>query len=857
MSRVFIARDEALRRKVVVKVLDAELTHGVSAERFAREIRVAATLQQANIVPLLSAGGNGDIAYYIMPLVEGESLRARLDGGGALPIGACINIVRDITRALAYAHARGIIHRDIKPDNVLLSGGTAVVTDFGIAKAISASRTLEGAAGLTGLGMAVGTPAYMAPEQVAADANTDQRADIYALGCVAYELLAGRTPFHDRTPQQLLAAHIAERAPHVSAVRADTPPALASLVMRCLEKEPNARPQTADEVLEALDTLTSGRVDVQAAEVADAGERIPYMDRRRVLAAGIGVVLVAAVGVATLRMQPSARRLVVGTTTQVTATPEAELDAAISPDGKLIAYVGSVAGVPRVVVRQLAGGQAVVVAPADSLGEQRWPQWSHDGSALIFARHGAIYEVPALGGAVRKLFDVRAEFLGAPGNPTPAWSPDGRQIAYSDDAGLFVRRIDGGEPRRVASGNDLHSPAWSADGKFLAYVSGNRSYVNVVGNTAPSAIWAVAVDAGTPVRLTEQLHLNISPVWAEGGRRLLYVSNAGGGRDIYQLSLGRDGAPSGTPQRLTAGLEPFTISVSADGRRVGYTVLRSRANIWSAPFSLSDTTPFSAARPLTAENQRVEGVAVSPNGATLAYDANRSGNSDIYRIPAAGGEAVQLTTDKADDFEPEWSPDGKRIAFYSTRTGTRDIYVMDADGANVEHVTALPGQERFPTWSPNGMRLAFASTANGAEDVYVTTRAASGVWAAPTRLTTTGAGFPRWSPRGDLIAATSHGTLVLIPAAGGAPRTVYRGPERAVFGAWGVDPTVVYLATMSRDRVQSSYWAGPINGGAPRLLLRLPEGTRSGVTFATDGKRLYFTIESADMDVFTLDLVGG
>src|SRR5918911_2834216 len=275
MSRVFVAEERALERRVVVKVLSPELAAGVSAERFAREVRLAPSLQQANIVPVLAAGVADGLPFYTMPFVEGQSLRARLARDGALSLTEAVGILKDVARALAYAHARGVVHRDIKPENVLLSGGAGVVTDFGIAKAITAART-DGdrpAPTLTQVGTSVGTPAYMAPEQAAADPGADPRVDIYAFGVMAYELLAGRPPFHGRTSQRLLAAHMAERPEPISEWRPDTPPALAELVMRCLEKEPSARPQSAAEVLHALDAVTSGGAHAAAPAIVLASRR--------------------------------------------------------------------------------------------------------------------------------------------------------------------------------------------------------------------------------------------------------------------------------------------------------------------------------------------------------------------------------------------------------------------------------------------------------------------------------------------------------------------------------------------------------------------------------------------------------
>ncbi|HEV8447360.1 MAG TPA: protein kinase [Gemmatimonadaceae bacterium] len=257
MSRVFVADEVRLGRKVVVKLLSPDLAQGLSAERFEREIRTVAGLQQANIVPVLTAGDTEGLPFYTMPFVEGESLRARL-ARGPLAVAEVVSVLKDVSKALAYAHQRGVVHRDIKPDNVLISGGTAVVTDFGIAKAISAARTDSGGATLTQVGTSIGTPAYMAPEQAAGDAGIDSRADIYALGAMAYELLSGQLVFPDRTAPRMLAAHMSEDPRPLATLRGDVPAALADLVMRCLAKDPANRPQSAGDVVRDLETMASG-----------------------------------------------------------------------------------------------------------------------------------------------------------------------------------------------------------------------------------------------------------------------------------------------------------------------------------------------------------------------------------------------------------------------------------------------------------------------------------------------------------------------------------------------------------------------------------------------------------------------
>src|SRR5213595_2119811 len=265
MSRVFLAQEVRLGRQVVVKVLPPELAAGVSAERFEREIRLAAALQHPHIVPLLTAGSQGDLLYYVMPHIAGESLRVRIAHERELPVGDTVRILRDVCDALAYAHGHGIVHRDVKPDNVLLSGKHALVTDFGVAKAVASS---SGGGTLTSLGMALGTPAYMAPEQAAGDPTVDHRADLYAVGALGYELLAGRTPFGGLSPQGMLAAQVTATPDPVTQHRDSVPPALAALIMRCLAKHPADRPQSADEILgqlEAIATPTGGTLSEPSA----------------------------------------------------------------------------------------------------------------------------------------------------------------------------------------------------------------------------------------------------------------------------------------------------------------------------------------------------------------------------------------------------------------------------------------------------------------------------------------------------------------------------------------------------------------------------------------------------------------
>ncbi len=252
MSRVFAAHEVELGRQVVIKVLPPEMSAGVNVDRFRREIQLAARLQHPHVVPLLTAGSRDDLIWYVMPFIEGESLRAKLAREGELPVAETVRILREVADALQYAHSNQVVHRDIKPDNVLITNKHAVVADFGVAKAVSAST---GESSLTSLGVALGTPAYMAPEQAAADPHVDHRADIYALGAMAYEMLTGRPPFTGTNAQAVLAAHVMQVPDPITTHRASVPAGLAEIVMRCLAKKAADRWQRADELIPHLDAL--------------------------------------------------------------------------------------------------------------------------------------------------------------------------------------------------------------------------------------------------------------------------------------------------------------------------------------------------------------------------------------------------------------------------------------------------------------------------------------------------------------------------------------------------------------------------------------------------------------------------
>ena len=274
MSRVFVATDRSLGRKVVIKLLSPELTAEVNRGRFRREIQVAAQLQHPHIVTLLSAGEDGDLVYYTMPFIVGESLKSALDKHGPLSIKDVVRVLYDVVDALAYAHEQGVVHRDIKPANILRSGSHSLVTDFGVAKALNAAMP---SSAMTSTGMAIGTPAYMAPEQLAGDPQADHRIDIYAVGLLAYELLSGKSPFAASSPQGVLAAVLTKDPAPLGDVRPDVPRRLSEMVMQCLSKVPGGRPPSAEALMVALDMFAtaSGEIRTREYRVPVIGPTVP------------------------------------------------------------------------------------------------------------------------------------------------------------------------------------------------------------------------------------------------------------------------------------------------------------------------------------------------------------------------------------------------------------------------------------------------------------------------------------------------------------------------------------------------------------------------------------------------------
>ena len=868
MATVYLARDLKHDRDVAIKVLKPDLAAAVGADRFLKEIRTIAHLRHPHILPLFDSGSADGFLFYVMPFIEGESLRNRIRREPRLPVPDVVTILRELADALAYAHAAGIIHRDVKPDNVLISGRHVFLADFGVAYALAPA---DGATA-TATGMMVGTPAYMAPEQIAGG-TTESRSDIYALGVLAYEVLAGVVPFTG-LPQDVVVAQLTRPPAPLSQHRSDVPPPLNDLVMRCLAKNPDDRWRRADDLLPQLEPLAS---PTTSESVGRRARSVPSALVSGVAAAAIALAIIGGSWYVTrMKRNVAPAALTVGKIMRVTTDPGLELDPAISPDGTAIAYAGGFPGQLRIYVRQIAAGRSVALTEERTGGSQRAPQWSADGSRIVFQsivppvvretlnRSMTLFLVPALGGTASQVA-VPAPASFAVG---PSWSPDGTQIAFGGASGIFVMGADHSDaPRLLIAGDNLHTPRWSPDGSKLAYVSDGLVFgygEEMLGNVETSRLFVFDVHTRRSTQISTGESLNVSPAWLPDSRTLLFVSNRDGGRDVYSAGLTSDGSLAAEPKRLTSGLNAHGIGVSRDGKLLAYASYTPSANIWSIEIPARGVVSVQSAQQVTFGNQKIEKLALSWDGQWLAYDSDRNGLADVWKVRLPGGVPEQVTKGPNPKFVNDWSPDGQEIVFHTIRAGShRDIQIVSADGTTMETVVATPAEEQHSGWSPDGNSIIFDSSSalGGDIEAYIVTREKRGApWSVPRRLTRHGSTDPKWSPDGKTIAHTPHGQLRTIAPDGTNERVLVEPGHptdiaEVAYPVWSRDCRTIYFKAYDSKR-QSSLWAIPAVGGTPQPLVRFDDPSHRSLRreFATDGKRFYFTIAGEESDIWVMQL---
>jgi Tol biopolymer transport system component/tRNA A-37 threonylcarbamoyl transferase component Bud32 len=859
MGKVYRVEDKKIKEEVALKLIKPEIASDKKTiERFNNELKMARKIAHRNVCKMYDLGEEKGTHYITMEYVPGEDLKGLIRKVKQLTVGTTIAIAKQVCEGLTEAHRLGVVHRDLKPSNIMVDKeGNARIMDFGIARSLKTK-------GITRVGVMIGTPEYMSPEQVEAK-EVDQRSDIYSLGVILYEMVTGKVPFGGETPLSIAMKHKSEIPKNPRELNSQLPEDLSRLILKCMEKDKEKRYQSSGEVCSELTRIDEGiptteRIIPKRKPITSKEITVKLGLKKLFIPALVFIVSLTVVGYFLFRSGPKLVDVKVGRTQQITHAPGLEIDPAISPDGKMIAYAAGPEGQMNLYIRQIAGGRTIALTESFP-GNHRWPQWSPDGQRIAFQSGEAIYVVPALGGVPKRLVEPPHE-----GSiRTPSWSPDGKQIAYTQGRNIYIHPVDGGEPIKIGEAFEPYSLSWSPDGSKIAYVSGNPSFLfgrPTIGNIAPCSIWVISLEKGAPVQLTDNRYLNVSPVWTPDGRNILFVTNQGGSRDVYQLPLKASTVPVGSPIRMTTGLNASTISLSADGKKLAYSVFTYSSNIWSIKIPEEKAISISEAIPVTTGNQAIEGIGVSPDGKWLAFDSNRSGNQDIYKMPVGGGELERLTTHPSDDFLPSWSPDGREIVFYSFRKGNRDIHLMTADGRSIRQLTDDPAQERYPDWSPDGKHLVFMSDKTGRQELFVLSRVKEDTdWGVPKQLTFDEGMYPRWSPDGSLIAYTSGASVRVIPPEGGDSRVLVSSHDPAAipvpkFQEWSADGRTVYYKAYYTDG-RSSFWSVPVAGGKPKLLVRFDDAYRKSlrIEFATNGSCLFFTLTDNKSDLWVMDLL--
>jgi TolB protein len=577
------------------------------------------------------------------------------------------------------------------------------------------------------------------------------------------------------------------------------------------------------------------------------------------------------------RQEDTRIALSVGQSTRITSDPGLELDPVLSPDGLTLAYSAGPPGQTTIRLRQLADGRTTVLTEGERPANQRWPQWSADGTLIVFQAGRAqlpleawdnassLYVVPARGGVARPLVESTAPRRAF----SPAWFPNRPEIVFAASDGIYALAAAGSEaPRRLMPGSRIHSPRWSPDRRWLAYVEDAVSFTfgeENFGDVSGSRLIVHPAGSAAAFALTDGNSLVTNPVWLADNRTLLFIQANHGRRDVFQLRVNPSGITGDDPDRLTSGTNAHTISLSADGKLLAYSSYTPGANIWSIPIPAAGVSSVADATQLTFGNEMIGKLAISPDGRWLAFDSDREGQADVWKMPIGGGPAERVTRGPEDEFVNGWSPDGRELVIHATHNGQRDVLVVSADGARREPVATTPLQEHHAAWGADGNSIIFDAPPKAGErdQAFVATRAKAGApWGPPRQITRNGSGDPAWSPNGRLIATCADDELRVVAPDGSGERVLVSGKKDPALGepsypVWSRDGLTVYYRVYDRAR-QSSIWSVGLDGGTPRLLVRFDDPSRRSLRreFATDGQRFYFSVARDESDIWLIELKG-
>ena len=692
MATVYLADDLKHERKVALKVLKPELAAVVGAERFLAEIKTTANLQHPHILPLFESGEADSFLFYVMPYVEGESLRERLDREARLPITEAVEIGEVIASALAVAHRENVIHRDIKPENILLRDGHPILTDFGIALAVTAA----GGTRLTETGLSLGTSEYMSPEQATAEQQLDARTDIYSLACVVYEMLTGEPPITGRSFQAVVAKLLTQKPVAPRTLRDTIPEAVEAALLTALAKTPADRFETMAQFSDALSAK---------ALIPEPSTRHGAARRHAARLVPAAAILTLAAIVAVWQLPTSGRDpvpSVIATHEQLTTDPGVEWFPSLSPDGQWVVYAGQGSGNWDIYLKSI-GGQNPINLTRNSPDADDQPAFSPDGQRIAFRSSrdgGGIFVMGRTGEAVTRV--TRRGYK-------PAWSPDGTELAFVTEnvemnpqnsegpSQLWVVEVASGQERQIDV-FDAVLPSWSPNGHRIAYTRRLDS--------PGRGVWTIPPDGGDAIAVSDHSTTDWNPTWSPDGEYLYFASDRSGSMNLWRVPIDElSGQALGDPEPITTpAVSLGHISLSADGRLLAYSSAIVTSNIQGLGFDPETQSVVEEPVWVTSGSRRWSSPDPSPDGEWVAFYSLVVPEGDVYVIRTDGTELRRVTGDDAIDRVPRWSPDGEWLAFFSNRGGPLDIWKIRADGSELQQLTNS-GAGTVPVWSPDGSRM--------------------------------------------------------------------------------------------------------------------------------------------------------
>ncbi|MEX2271193.1 MAG: protein kinase [Vicinamibacterales bacterium] len=854
MGEVFLAEDTSLGRQVALKVVRPDVAADpVRRARFEAEARTVAALNHPNIVTVHSIERAGEVHFITMEYVPGRPLSAEIPNRAGLPVKRFLDLALPLVEAVAAAHEHGVTHRDLKPDNVMVSGdGRVTVLDFGLAKLKpaldeTAETRLSSREGITTEGQILGTVAYMSPEQ-AEGKPLDQRSDIFSLGVMLFEMATGRQPFSGDSTASIVSSILRDDPDPASRLNPSLPPPIARAIHRCLEKQPSRRYQSA---LDLRNDLAEVKQDLESG--AQPASVPPRARGRWMYVAGLAAAAIIATAVVLVRTpgedaDPDAGAFDEATFTHLTHGAGQELFPSLSPDGRTLVYASGAAG-NMDIYSQRVGGQNAVNLTEASAADESHPAFSPDGERIAFRSErdgGGLFIMGATGEGVRRV--TRAGYH-------PAWSPNGQQLLYVTASEpqrgigrseMWVVPVAGGQPRLVSE--DAVQPAWSPNGRRIVYWART-------GSAGTGDIWTIPAGGGAPVAVTSEPSIDWNPVWAPDGRHVYFASNRGGSMNLWRVTVDEtSGAVLGraVPVTTGGGAANEHITIAKDGRRIAYVARVESMNVQRIAFDPSDESIRGIPEWITRGSRTVAQPDPSPDGRMLAFTTTGR-QEDIFVASAAGVVMQQLTDDPFEDRAARWSPDGGRIAFYSNRTGKYEIWTIGRDGGGLQQLTRSPGAH-YPVWSPDGGRMAYSTHAPNGAFIFETGKP----WneqqpqplpAMPDKTQT----FEiwSWSPDGRTLAGQKH--LPDLSHAGIAVHTI--GTQQIQwltdFGEWPV-----WLADSRRLLFSHRGVLHLIDSvtGKHKELMSLPQSSLGSVGLSTDNRAIYFTLRSAESDIWMMTL---